>query len=971
MTPDPGFLQLTAAELGRVNSNRLQIRSSLTDAVAPITPAVDVRTALSLDGLYDVTTVSGIFPNSPGVNRLELWASGGTDSHVQVSADISADANRAAMQIYLAATAADNATGGTVNVNAGLRSYGGYIALQGDNININGLINANNPDNAEAVGLVALVPGRTNWDIDLGSKTIGKLGILRDEIALITAGTVQVGISSAYPKVLRPTNPRTGTFLAGAPVLWGVGNPSTLAGLGSGTLEITDLIADLSIDTLALLADNGAGTGFVGSANLAMRQANNNSGIRVPGLFVVGAPGTATVAAAGTDYILSSTMNEFDRFAVALTTTLGQDATGAGAPTGDLLLVNSKGMVGGNSGEVARTGQQWVQGLIRANVLTAPLYTGVGLVAARALSITAAGPVSIYETLPAGVAGLGQYMAHVSANPNSTVQMNQTEVGNQIGVIGGTSTTVGLAVDTRQNAPGESGVNAVWAAAARGLAISDLSGAIPGAVDGILTNGGNVTLEGNAIEIAPSVTRVSGNNITIDTTGAATADASTAIAPAGARVTIRPATGQNGFQDRLGSGAYDPNLQNSPLAGAPVEINLGTTSVQAGVTFPAFTPTFLNGSLDTIWLGTGSVSATAIRANAIEIGQNQIAGTAAGKITVSDALTFNSLTQSLNLISGGAVETEDNLTGADTITLAGGLAVQSIGAVALRGDVDEFAVDTSGGNQNVRFIDIDEITIGDVDGVSGILAGSVFLQTGGNLAQSDGATIQATALGLRATAGSIRLDQSNEFSLVAATAPGDVYLKTGFGLSVSQVATGAPGGTPAAVAGITGANVTLVTGGTITQDGNAPIGATGAFLATVAEGSSVTLDASGNNFAQAPLVAALSATGALASANDVTIINNGAGGIVLGQAGVLTVEVLTPGVGYTSVPTVVFSTPGAVAAPVLGVGTVTLSSGGAGYLAAPTVSFTGGGRGRSQGTGSGGFESPQCHLWSDHWDYDQ
>ena len=292
------------------------------------------------------------------------------------------------------------------------------------------------------------------------------------------------------------------------------------------------------------------------------------------------------------------------------------------------------------------------------------------------------------------------------------------------------------------------------------------------------------------------------------------------------------------------------------------------------------------------------------------------------------------------------METEDNLAGADTVTLAGGLAVQSIGAVALRGDVDEFAVDTSGGNQNVRFIDSDEITIGDVDGVSGILAGSVFLQAGGNIAQSDGATIQATALGLRATgAGAgIRLDQSNEFSLVAAEAVGDdVYLKTGFGLSVSQVATGAPGGTPTAVAGITGANVTLVTGGTITQDGNAPIGATGAFLATVAEGSSVTLDASGNNFAQAPLVAALSAIGALASANDVTIVNGGAGGIVLGQAGVLTVELLSSGVGYTSAPTVNFSTAGAVAAPVLGVGTVSLSSGGAGYLAAPRVQITGGG----------------------------
>jgi hypothetical protein len=256
---------------------------------------------------------------------------------------------------------------------------------------------------------------------------------------------------------------------------------------------------------------------------------------------------------------------------VALTTSFAQDNTGAAAPTGDLLIVNSQGFVGGNSGEVVRTGPQWNQGLIRANVLTSPLYTGLGLIVAEALSITAAGPVSIYETLPTGVTGAGQYMAHLSANPNDAEQMDETEVGNEIGALGGSGTTVGLAVDATQNTPGSSGANNVWVAAARGLAISDLSGPITGAVDGILTNGGNVTLEGNAIEIAPDVVRTTGGTITIDTTG-------DGIAPSGGRVVIRPATGQNGFQDRLGSGALDPNLQNSILAGAPVEMNLGTGS---------------------------------------------------------------------------------------------------------------------------------------------------------------------------------------------------------------------------------------------------------------------------------------------------------------------------------------------------------------------------------------------------------
>ena len=1118
ITPDPGQLQLTMAELQRINTSRLGLYSAFTDAgTGPggaVLPAVEVRTALTLNGLYDVTKTSGVFPNYAGANRLELWAFGGADSNVQISADISTDTgsggNNAALQVWLASANALNTAAGTVNVNAGLRSYGGSIALQGDSVNINGLINANSTQATEGLGLVAILPGSTNRDMNLGTKQVDALGVLRNEIALITAGTVQFGISSLSPEVLQPMSPLTNTYLVGSNPLWTDGNMETLAGVNSGTMLISDLITDLSIDTLALLADNSDGQGFDGDQQAtAMKQNNNNAGIRVPGLFIGGAPGTVTVAAPGTDYILNSSLNQIDRLGVALTTTgnsqvAGQDDAGAGTPTGDLYLVNSKGLVGGNSGEVARRTQQWDQGLVLATVADAPLYTGIGLVAARALAIVAAGPVAIYETLPAGVAGLGQYMAHVSANPNNAAQRDQVEVGNQIGVIGGSGTTVGLAIDARQNNPGESGANTAWAASARGLAISDLSaGVFPislvpvvSTVSGILTNGGLVTLEGNAIEIINAVVRPGGGGtITVDTTG-------DGIAPAGAQVTIRPATGRNGFQDRLGSGAYDPLLENSILAGAPVEMNLGTGSTQgfstvnltsgtgsgASVTFTtdatgaitgytilsggagygattatvtSLLPTasgavpgavtvtggvitaiaigtagtgyntgFLNSSLDTVWIGAPSLSATAIRASAIEIGQNSIPGTAAGKITVSDALAFNLLTQSLNLSSGGAVEAADNLDplGNDTITLAGGLAVQSIGAVALRGDVDEFAVDTSGGTQGVRFIDSDEITIGNVDGVSGILGGSVFLEAGGNIAQSDGATIQATALGLRATGvgASIRLDQSNDVSLVAATAlktiititdvgggsggsalatvnpitgaissieilnggqgytgttaaiingpvgsgatagaitinagvitgiavgtagtgyltPGDVYLKTGSNLSVSQVAAGAPGGTPAAVAGISGANVTLVTGGNITQDGNAPVAATGAFLATVAEGSSVSLDSSSNSFAQAPLVAALTSTGALGSASDVTIVNNGAGGILLGQAGVVNIELLTTGSGYTAAPTINFSSGTANASPILGVGTITLSNNGSGYLSAPSVSITGGG----------------------------
>ena len=88
-------------------------------------------TPLSLFGLYDTVEISGIFPTNPGVNRLELIAFGGANSNVQISADVSSDANQLPMDIFLSAANAIQTAGGVVNVNAGLRSYGGQIGIQG------------------------------------------------------------------------------------------------------------------------------------------------------------------------------------------------------------------------------------------------------------------------------------------------------------------------------------------------------------------------------------------------------------------------------------------------------------------------------------------------------------------------------------------------------------------------------------------------------------------------------------------------------------------------------------------------------------------------------------------------------------------------------------------------------------------------------------------------------------------------
>jgi len=963
VTPNPGELQLTQGELRRVNSNRLQVRSSFSDSTQP---AVDVRTPLNLYGLYDTVEVSGLFPTNPGVNRLELIASGASDattstfSNVQVSADISSDANQFPMDIFLSASQLDDAdptqnqlSGGKIFVNGGLRSYGGQIGLQGQNVSINAAVNANNPNFTDGLGLVAIFPGRgpnvdngglgTATPILLGSKDttpiIGDdvLGILRTELALITAGTVQIGDVELRPAVLSPVNPFTGSSIVGTNPLWKNG----IQVVDAGSITVTDLISNLSFDTLALVTSGGL-------AQTAQ------AGLQVPGLFVVGNPADFTT----TDYVLDGAFNKVDRLAVALGL-----ATATGAPSGDLLLVNQKGLVGGNGGEVARIQQQWDQGYTRTT--TAPfLSTGVGLVVARALSITASGSVSIYETVPTGVTGLG-YIGHVASNPNalSNGSNGYAQVGNEIGLVG--DSTSGLAINVIQNAAGTSGANSVWAAAARGLSINDLTGEFgaTAAEAGILTNGGQVTLEGNAIEIANTVARVatsagdfSANTITIDTTGALTTAGGSAVAPSGARVVIRPATGQNGFQNRAGSGAFDPNLENSPLNGAPVEMNLGTTSIGAGTTF-------LNASLGTVFIGNAALAGTAIRGSVMEIGRNTDPATAAGKFSITANIgalgnRLSSLLGDIHLISGGAIEDQNLVSGAAPFTITsflnqvvgnGGLAAEALGAVALQGDVSVFATD-AGANNNVRFIDnLGGVSIGVVDGVSGVLANTFYLNVTGGIAQSSGATIQAAGGGISVSAtGAIRLDQENDFNLVAASSPSTVYLRSAGPMSIGIFGAGQPGGQPAGVAGITGSNVTLVAGGDLQQSDLAQITASGSFLATVLDGSDVLLNSTLNILGARPVVAALKVDGSLGNIANLTLVNNGA--IILGSAGLLAAELSAAGSGWTQAPTATVSgSLGASVSTVMGLNTIAVSSGGSGYQSAPLVTLTEAGVGTGVG----------------------
>ncbi|NDC80797.1 MAG: hypothetical protein EB090_06000, partial [Verrucomicrobia bacterium] len=349
-----------------------------------------------------------------------------------------------------------------------------------------------------------------------------------------------------------------------------------------------------------------------------------------------------------------------------------------------------------------------------------------------------------------------------------------------------------------------------------------------------------------------------------------------------------------------------------------------------------------------------SLTEDAIRASVLEIGRKGDAATEAGKISVTADLgtgpSFSSLMQTLHLKTGGAVEDSGlvsggapsviqmNLTGTSG---SGSLAVESGGAIALVGDVTTFAANATA-NNNIRFFSLNPagLSIGLADGVAGILAKTVFLDVEGQLAQASGGVITATGGGLALQAtGPIRLDQANLFNLVAADAGlNPVYLRSTGTMTVTQFGPGQPGGIPDAVSGITGSNVTLVSGGSLLQTDGANITASSSFLGTILSGSDIVLGSAGNDLGDTPALGAFRASGQPGVINNLTLVNRG--GVDLGATRVGNIQLTSAGAEWTQAPTVSLpGCPGASAVAIMTIQNIPVANGGSGYLGEPTVNI--------------------------------
>ena len=142
------------------------------------------------------------------------------------------------------------------------------------------------------------------------------------------------------------------------------------------------------------------------------------------------------------------------------------------------------------------------------------------------------------------------------------------------------------------------------------------------------------------------------------------------------------------------------------------------------------------------------------------IGRNATAGFETCQISVLNRIFFNPLaTPLVNLAAGGDIVdagggSASGISHTMVTWVAFRLGLDSLGAISLVGDgnnTDILAATVNNQANNIRYIDQDGLTIGTAGDVRGVLAQTLFLQTGGNVLQEPGSEIQVLNLSVSAT----------------------------------------------------------------------------------------------------------------------------------------------------------------------------------------------------------------------------
>jgi hypothetical protein len=710
----------------------------------------------------------------------------------------------------------NSASGGTVNltnkgasiaVSSGVNvaSTNGAITLAATDFQLNGAIDSG----TGATNLENSIAGR---QIDVGTNTLGKIGLTNAELATVTAGTLRIGSSTAgnitvSQAITNPATWNTLSLITGASVTEAAAGSLTVPNLRVTATSQATLLSTNNVGTLAgntggtFSFDNGTNLLTVGTVDNDIGIVTNNSNITlIADTMSIGESVTTGSSSVGTVTLLPSD----------LTRTID---LGAGN-TGGLELTN--GDLNEITAGVLQIGSSDFTGPITVSAAINPLNIG-----ALSLITTASGTITQGTgdtiTVANGSGGL-------AIQADTAVSLNElNNVGKLAAAISGSGNgfsftdTAGYAVSTVAGVTGittDTGHGETVTLAAGGAVTQDTGASI--VTDKLLlldnTNGGAsfaLNDTGNdvgtlAASVTNSVSYTDSDDLVIGTVG--TTNGITTTSNTNGSVSVNTVVGDLTVSQNIGAGTSVSLTAGSSL-GSPdhiltnnaaitgtsatltadrMALDNGTINVGTGSSNTVTLKNFSSGR--TIDLGgtgdpTGTLQISNAEVNTITANRLFIGSATAGNLSVT-AQIAPTLTSFLSLITGAGI-LDSNLTEPDVTVTS--LTLQAGAGISLNLGVSKVQAQTTTGN--ITLTNNQALTIGGLDaslggiqvtGSSGSISlnntnGSVFIQTQGEVVSAPG-NITITATG---ASSDLQTGGQTTADAIQSTGTGNIQLTAG------------------------------------------------------------------------------------------------------------------------------------------------------------------------------------------------
>jgi hypothetical protein len=610
-----------------------------------------------------------------------------------------------------------NGASNALTVNSAVSTGGSVVVLTADDMAINAGISA-------GTGTVILTPFTVARTVDLGTNSAGNLGLTDVELDRVTAGILQIG--SALPQL-------TGNIINTSPITQFGSGYATL--LLNTTGAVTNNGGSITGTNLGIFA--GAGIGTAGTAlatqisNLDFKNANTGvvNVLNIGGLSItnVAGIGSAANSAVGGAVVLATTGGPIT-FAVntssagALTAT----ATETGAP-GDDVTVNAGITVQANANVLLQAGDNialQTGSTVASTTGTVTLTAGFGDTGDNLGALILNGTVTIAGGQTLNLTALQDITLGAPLNyPTSTVKLTSTKGaiidGNDppTGTNNVTAATLNLSAATGigsgpgANAPIEVTVSTLTATntTSGDIRVVNLSGNLTASATN--SGGGPVAISalgaGSVLNVGLGGIVSNGGGITLTADDMTITNPVNAGAGANSIVTLQPFT-----------------------ASRPIQLGVNSVGSTLGLT---------DAELDRVTAGT-----------ALRIGN----ATQSGNITVESAISQGTGYATVSLMTTGTITENPGvpITGS-TLNLSL-LGAGGVNFAVTTNDVVSVAGATTAAAAQFAYFDVNGLTIGSVDGTSGVLTnnGNIDIETFGV-----GGMAVAPSVAVNSTGGTVTL----------------------------------------------------------------------------------------------------------------------------------------------------------------------------------------------------------------------